>query len=275
MTVLVRSFQARTLSPSRRPRASADHCPRRVPARSRVPAKFERHDPETCEADFRRDHAGQGSDDGSLADAWRQCSHGKMLRPECGRRPIEKARDRFPGAGSEMFCDDGPMPVICPTCQLLFKVVEAQSARRYRGQAVADADCRLALPPHQPRLHRIIAVEPAQLVVQRRRHELRQIAGIDPRRRGQPAQEITVETCIVGWRQCPILEIAVGRRSSAPEFAPLRYRQPAPAVPAASDPDSGSLSPPGYRTSRLCLTPRNDPANQIPTAEAVTPSAGR
>src|SRR5215210_5524165 len=23
-------------------------------------------------------------------------SHGRMLRPECGRRPIQKARDRFP-----------------------------------------------------------------------------------------------------------------------------------------------------------------------------------
>jgi hypothetical protein len=75
-------------------------CPRRVPTRSRAPAKFERHDPETSEANFRRDHAGQGSDDGSLADA----SCGKaltwgMVRPECGRRPIEKARDRFPRRG--------------------------------------------------------------------------------------------------------------------------------------------------------------------------------
>jgi hypothetical protein len=44
-----------------------------------------------------------------------------MMRPECGRRPNEKARDRFPGAGCCDFCDDEQMPVICPTCQLLFK----------------------------------------------------------------------------------------------------------------------------------------------------------
>ena len=49
-----------------------------------------------------------GSDGGALADA--SCGKAltwEMLRPECGRRPIqkmeriaiEKARDRFPGAG--------------------------------------------------------------------------------------------------------------------------------------------------------------------------------
>jgi hypothetical protein len=41
-----------------------------------------------------------------------------------GRRPIsesanDKARDRFPGAGSILIsCDDEIMPVICPTCQI-------------------------------------------------------------------------------------------------------------------------------------------------------------
>jgi hypothetical protein len=34
-----------------------------------------------------------------------------------GRRPIEKARGRFPGAGSKNSCDDEDMPVICPTAQ--------------------------------------------------------------------------------------------------------------------------------------------------------------
>ena len=36
----------------------------------------------------------------------------------CGRRPIEKARGQFPGAGFENSCDDDDMPVICPTCQI-------------------------------------------------------------------------------------------------------------------------------------------------------------
>jgi hypothetical protein len=40
-----------------------------------------------------------------------------MLRPECGRRPIEKARDRFSRRGLCYSCDDGNMPVICPTYQ--------------------------------------------------------------------------------------------------------------------------------------------------------------
>jgi hypothetical protein len=44
-----------------------------------------------------------------------------------GRRPIrkrsnEKARDRFPGAGSILnSCDDEDMPVICPTGQVFCK----------------------------------------------------------------------------------------------------------------------------------------------------------
>jgi hypothetical protein len=94
-------------------------CPRRVPTRSREPARFERHDLEKREVVFRGDHADQGSDDGSLADA--SCGKAltwEMVRRECGRRPIEKARGRFPGAGFKKCCDDGAMPVICPTCQI-------------------------------------------------------------------------------------------------------------------------------------------------------------
>ena len=57
-----------------------------------------------------------------------------MVRPECGRRPIrnlpiEKARGRFPGAGSKKFCDDEDMPVICPTCQI-FSLTSPSIARR-------------------------------------------------------------------------------------------------------------------------------------------------
>jgi hypothetical protein len=36
-----------------------------------------------------------------------------------GRRPIQKTRDRFSGAGLKNSCDDEDMPVICPTCQIL------------------------------------------------------------------------------------------------------------------------------------------------------------
>jgi hypothetical protein len=57
-----------------------------------------------------------------------------MLRPECGRRPIQKfrskkqmqkARDQFPGAGSIVAansCEDDNVPVICPTWQDLRSV---------------------------------------------------------------------------------------------------------------------------------------------------------
>jgi hypothetical protein len=53
-----------------------------------------------------------------------------MLRPECGRRPIQKFRLKItnaksprpvPGAGSIVAlnsCDADNVPVICPTCQI-------------------------------------------------------------------------------------------------------------------------------------------------------------
>ena len=75
--------------------------PRREPARSRAPANF------------------NNSDGGSLADASHYAHMGRWCVCEYGRRPIQKARDRFPGAGSNCFCDDDDMPVICPTCQTL------------------------------------------------------------------------------------------------------------------------------------------------------------
>jgi hypothetical protein len=40
-----------------------------------------------------------------------------------GCRPIQKARDQFPGAGSKLSCDDDDMPVICPTGQRLYAAV--------------------------------------------------------------------------------------------------------------------------------------------------------
>jgi hypothetical protein len=60
--------------------------PRHEPARSRAPAKFQQ--------------LGRRLACRRLA-ALR--SHGRMVRPEYGRRPIQKARGRFPGAGSNYF----------------------------------------------------------------------------------------------------------------------------------------------------------------------------
>jgi hypothetical protein len=39
-----------------------------------------------------------------------------------------------------------------------------------------DADPRLAPPLNEPRPYRIIAIETAQLLIERRRHELRRVA---------------------------------------------------------------------------------------------------
>src|SRR5690242_2887075 len=79
---VVRSFQARTLSLEKRPRASMDFihvaC-RRVRARRQQ---------------FRRARTAA-----RLRTPRGNTLPWKIVRPECGRRPIQKARDQFPGAG--------------------------------------------------------------------------------------------------------------------------------------------------------------------------------
>jgi hypothetical protein len=44
--------------------------------------------------------------------------------PSDSKIPNEKARRRFPGAGSivamQISCDDGHRQMICPTCQIFF-----------------------------------------------------------------------------------------------------------------------------------------------------------
>jgi hypothetical protein len=98
MTARVRSFQARTLSLEGRPRAGAF-------ARA---GKIEKR--------FGRRRASR-----RLAT-----SASREIGAPRGRRPIqelgfEKARGRFPGAGSILnFRDDEDMPVICPTGQVIF-----------------------------------------------------------------------------------------------------------------------------------------------------------
>ena len=111
----------------------------------------------------------------------------EMVRPECGRRPIEKARGRFPGAGSQDFCDDEEMPVICPTCQLLFKMLKQDRREIIAASWQLTAGRCLALPPQQPRLQRVVPIEAAQLVVKRRRPRLRRMLRIDAGQRNEPA----------------------------------------------------------------------------------------
>jgi len=71
----------------------------------------------------------EGSDGGALADA--SCDKaltGEMLRPECGRRPIQIIRVKKSDAKSPRpvsrrglnCCEDDNVPVICPTCQICF-----------------------------------------------------------------------------------------------------------------------------------------------------------
>ena len=80
--------------------------------------------------------------------------------------------------------------MICPTCQTFFGRARAVCRRACRRhEPTIDTDPRLALPPNEPRLHRIIAVEPVQLVIERRRRELRRISGIEASQRSQPAQQ--------------------------------------------------------------------------------------
>jgi hypothetical protein len=87
--------------------------PRRVPARSRVPAN--RHDPEKCGAVFPRDKREafarrscptRGSDGNPLATLLAACI-GRMWRralrpPSDSKNPNQKARRRFPGSGFEI-----------------------------------------------------------------------------------------------------------------------------------------------------------------------------
>ena len=60
-----------------------------------------RHDPETCAAALREGHAQPKARTAArLQTPGGDTLTWEMVRPECGRRPIEKARGRFPGAGS-------------------------------------------------------------------------------------------------------------------------------------------------------------------------------
>ena len=83
------------------------------------------------------------SSDGSAAcgASLRDTLLGEMVRP-CNaaavrfRKPDstianEKTRGRFPGAGCCKFCDDGDMPVICPTCQTFFGNSDRSCRQRF------------------------------------------------------------------------------------------------------------------------------------------------
>src|ERR1700688_4452838 len=68
-------------------------CPRRAPARSRAPANF-KHDPEKCEAVFRKDHAPLKARTAARLEArlatMRAWGDGAPVK--CGRRPIRETR---------------------------------------------------------------------------------------------------------------------------------------------------------------------------------------
>jgi hypothetical protein len=61
-----------------------------------------------------------------------------MLRPECGRRPIQKFRLKITDAKSPQpvsrrgldcsvnSCEDDNVPVICPTCQIFLRAALAR-----------------------------------------------------------------------------------------------------------------------------------------------------
>jgi len=178
---------------------------------------------------------------------------------KCGRRPIqeirfklanEKARDRSPGAGFCYFCDDEDMPVICPTCQTFLEGAHAVCCHACpRYEPTIDTDPRLALPPNEPWLHRIIAVEPAQLVIERRRRrELRRIPRIDASQSSQPAQQASREICIIGRSERRRGTLASDAEACGwptirgSKFAPVCCRR---LVQAQAAPDSGRQGQPG------------------------------
>jgi hypothetical protein len=65
----------------------------------------------------------EGSDGGALATPGR--GRWEFAASMCGRRPIRglqtKSPRRIAPCGLEDFCDDDVMPVICPTCQIVFE----------------------------------------------------------------------------------------------------------------------------------------------------------
>ena len=72
----------------------------------------------------------------------------------CGRRPIRMSNEKpaadFSARALDDYCDDGLMPVICPTCQTLFLT----SPMRPRGLIIQapEPGARLALPGAPERL---------------------------------------------------------------------------------------------------------------------------
>jgi hypothetical protein len=57
---------------------------------------------------------------------------------------------------------------------------------------------RLARPPNKPRLHRIVAIKPAKLIIERLRCKLRRIL---PCKSDEPAEEASREILIIRRRE--------------------------------------------------------------------------
>jgi hypothetical protein len=106
-----------------------------------------------------------------------------------GAADTSAIRLKMPAAGFRRglkSCDIEFMQVICPTGQDLFENNPGRPDSRRQTTAGADP---LASPLNKPRLHRVVAVEPAQFVIKRRRRKLRGIARIEARQRSEPAEE--------------------------------------------------------------------------------------
>jgi hypothetical protein len=98
----------------------------------------------------------EGSDDGTLATPGR--GRWEFAASMCGRRPIRelqtKSPQRISPRGLCYFCDDGVMPVICPTCQSVFE--SSTNCRQFDETVSTNCNgfgrmlCEMKSPPPFP-----------------------------------------------------------------------------------------------------------------------------
>ena len=108
----------------------------RTPARSRVPAKHI------------SERLGRRRADDAQAGAWGECGVVTCGRRPIGKLPMKKPAADFSARALEDYCDDGAMPVICPTRQILF---DAPSVRSSCASTQAAEPAVRGGSPDQPR----------------------------------------------------------------------------------------------------------------------------